>query len=67
MELSHKNGSLRVNYSDRLVSLLKEVRQLTGLGYPLPAKILQCANTAQKFYKDAIILKKVNLIKHRPK
>lgn len=59
MDLSHKSGTLRVNYSDRLVSLLREVRQLTGLGYPVPAKIQQCANTAQKFYKHAIVLKQV--------
>lgn len=61
MDLSHKNGTLRVNYSDRLVSLLREVRQLTGLGYPIPAKIQQCANTAQKFYKHAIVLKQVSI------
>lgn len=60
MELQHKKGTLRVNYSDRLVRLLREVRQLTGLGYPVPAKIQHCATTAHKFYKHAIILKQVH-------
>ncbi|XP_047247257.1 cytoplasmic dynein 2 heavy chain 1 isoform X2 [Girardinichthys multiradiatus] len=59
MELDHVDGHLKIHYSDRLVSLLKEVRQLSALGFPIPAKIQQAANTADKFYRQAIILKQV--------
>ncbi|PNI44695.1 DYNC2H1 isoform 3 [Pan troglodytes] len=59
MELDSKDGSLKVHYSDRLVILLREVRQLSALGFVIPAKIQQVANIAQKFCKQAIILKQV--------
>ena len=54
-------SSYKVQYSDRLVSLLREVRQLSGLGFLVPAKIQHTAATAMKFYKHAVSLKKVNL------
>ncbi|KAI2656493.1 Cytoplasmic dynein 2 heavy chain 1 [Labeo rohita] len=57
MELDHMDGKLKIQYSDRLVSLLREVRQLSALGFTIPAKIQQAANTADKFYRQAIILK----------
>ncbi|XP_067663541.1 cytoplasmic dynein 2 heavy chain 1-like isoform X1 [Haliotis asinina] len=59
MELNQKDGKLRVNYSDRLVTLLREVRQLSAIGFAVPAKIQQVANTAQKFYRHGVILKQV--------
>uniref|UniRef100_A0A9J7YQK8 Cytoplasmic dynein 2 heavy chain 1 n=1 Tax=Cyprinus carpio carpio TaxID=630221 RepID=A0A9J7YQK8_CYPCA len=59
MELDHMDGKLKIQYSDRLVSLLREVRQLSALGFTIPAKIQQAANTADKFYRQAIILKQV--------
>uniref|UniRef100_A0A8C8DIA2 Dynein cytoplasmic 2 heavy chain 1 n=1 Tax=Oryzias sinensis TaxID=183150 RepID=A0A8C8DIA2_9TELE len=59
MDLDHADGRLKIHYSDRLVSLLREVRQLSALGFPVPAKIQQAANTADKFYREAIVLKQV--------
>ncbi|XP_028975291.2 cytoplasmic dynein 2 heavy chain 1 isoform X3 [Esox lucius] len=59
MELDHIDGKLKIQYSDRLVMLLREVRQLSALGFPIPARIQQAANTADKFYRQAIILKQV--------
>uniref|UniRef100_A0A8C6BTL0 Dynein cytoplasmic 2 heavy chain 1 n=1 Tax=Monodon monoceros TaxID=40151 RepID=A0A8C6BTL0_MONMO len=59
MELDPNDGSLKVHYSDRLVILQREVRQLSALGFVIPAKIQQVANIAQKFCKQAIILKQV--------
>ncbi|XP_008299945.1 cytoplasmic dynein 2 heavy chain 1 [Stegastes partitus] len=59
MDLDHVDGKLKIQYSDRLVSLLREVRQLSALGFPIPAKIQQAANTADKFYRQAIVLKQV--------
>uniref|UniRef100_A0A8C9S5I7 Cytoplasmic dynein 2 heavy chain 1 n=1 Tax=Scleropages formosus TaxID=113540 RepID=A0A8C9S5I7_SCLFO len=59
MELDHVDGKLKIQYSDRLVTLLREVRQLSALGFAIPAKIQQAANTADKFYRQALILKQV--------
>lgn len=59
MDLDHADGRLKIQYSDRLVSLLREVRQLSALGFAIPAKIQQAANTADKFYRQAIVLKQV--------
>lgn len=58
MELDPNDGSLKVHYSDRL-RFFWEVRQLSALGFVIPAKIQQVANIAQKFCKQAIILKQV--------
>uniref|UniRef100_A0A670Y532 Dynein cytoplasmic 2 heavy chain 1 n=1 Tax=Pseudonaja textilis TaxID=8673 RepID=A0A670Y532_PSETE len=59
MELNHSDGALKIHYSDRLVTLLREVRQLSALGFLIPAKIQQASNTAEKFCKQAVILKQV--------
>lgn len=59
MDLNKSDGKLHVNYSDRLVTLLREVRQLTSLGFTVPAKIQHVAATAQRFYRHGVILKQV--------
>lgn len=59
MELDHRDGKLYVHYSDRLVGLLREVRQLAALGFRIPSKIHSAVSYAQKFYKQAVILKQV--------
>ena len=59
MELAHSDGKLRVHYSDRLVTLLREVRQLSAFGFSIPIKIQQTAAMADKFYKHGVILKQV--------
>ncbi|CAG6004611.1 unnamed protein product [Menidia menidia] len=59
MDLDHVDGRLKIQYSDRLVTLLREVRQLSAFGFPIPAKIQQAAKTADKFYRHAIVLKQV--------
>ena len=62
MELNHGDGKLYVNYGDRLVTLLREVRTLTALGFPIPAKIQHVANVGNKFYRHGVILKQVGLL-----
>ncbi|KAL8191062.1 UNVERIFIED_CONTAM: Cytoplasmic dynein 2 heavy chain 1, partial [Gekko kuhli] len=59
MELDHSDGALKIHYSDRLVILIREVRQLSAFGFVIPAKIQQASNIAQKFFKQAVILKQV--------
>lgn len=59
MEFDNSDGKLQVYYSDRLVSLLREVRQLSALGISVPSKISSTAKTAQKFYRHGVMLKQV--------
>lgn len=59
MELNHSDGKLQVNYGDRLVTLLREVRHLTAMGFNIPSKIQTTAHTAQRFYRHGVILKQV--------
>lgn len=61
MDLDHVDGKLKIHYSDRLSSLLREVRQLAALGFTIPAGIRQAANTADKFYRQAVVLKQASL------
>jgi dynein heavy chain 2 len=63
MHFDHGNGQLMVHYSDRLMGLMREVRQLSALGYTAPAPIVQAASTAKKFYRQAVILKQVRSIR----
>ncbi|CAI8019648.1 Cytoplasmic dynein 2 heavy chain 1, partial [Geodia barretti] len=69
MEFDGRDGKLRVHYSDRLVALLREVRQLSALGLSLPTKIITTAQTARKFYRHGVVLKQVahfyNTIDHQ--
>ena len=60
MELNHADGKLYVNYGDRLVTLMREVRTLTALGFPIPAKIQHTSDVGQKFYRHGIVLKQVS-------
>ncbi|KIH68598.1 dynein heavy chain, region 2 [Ancylostoma duodenale] len=59
MVLEQKRGTLNVNYSDRLIKLLKEVRQLASLGLNIPSKIINCVNQGEKFYRFGVVLKQI--------
>ena len=59
MEIDYSDGLLKVNYSDQLVSLLREVRQLTSLGYPVSLKIQKLAEQASQYYRYGVILQQV--------
>ncbi|EGD76743.1 dynein heavy chain isotype 1B [Salpingoeca rosetta] len=59
MQFDSRDGHLTVHYSDRLMALLREVRQLRALGLVVPADILKSVTTAKAFYKHAVILKQV--------
>ena len=59
MELNTKDGRLHVSYSDRLVTLVREVRMLLQRGFAVPAKIQHVAQVAEKFKMHANILKQV--------
>jgi hypothetical protein len=48
-----------VNYSERLVTLLKDCRQLIEMGMSVSDKIRAAAADAEKFYRYGVMLKKV--------
>jgi len=52
-------GDLVVNYDERLVRLLREVRQLTELKCPIHKKIRVKAANAEKYYRHGVRLIKV--------
>ena len=61
MEFDLKDGLLTINYSERLVLLLREVRQLAELGFRklIPAKIIDTVELGKRFYKEALTLKQI--------
>ncbi|KAI8844037.1 dynein heavy chain and region D6 of dynein motor-domain-containing protein [Chytriomyces cf. hyalinus JEL632] len=59
MEMNQKDGSLRVNFDESLVTLIREVRQLMGFGHMIPQKILKAIESLRKFYRYGVILKQV--------
>jgi dynein heavy chain 2 len=52
-----EGGRLQVHYSERLVTLLKEARQLSALGCRIPKEVDEALSTAEKFYQNAMKLK----------
>lgn len=59
MDISAHDGNLVVNFSEQLVLLLREVRQLRELGFDVPARIQDAAAGAERFYRFGVSLKKV--------
>ncbi|KAL6598153.1 dynein heavy chain and region D6 of dynein motor-domain-containing protein [Neocallimastix sp. 'constans'] len=59
MEIDYSDGHLKVNYSDQLVSFLREVRQLTSMGFPVSLKIQKLAEQASQYYRYGVILQQV--------
>jgi dynein heavy chain 2 len=53
---------MHVNYDSHLVRLVREVRQLTVLGYKIPLKIQEAADLAKKFMRQAKALEQVTYI-----
>jgi len=64
MEIDSHDGKLRVAYADRLVTLLNEVRQLSSLGYEIPAKIIKFVEIGKKYHQYGVELQAVRLDKH---
>lgn len=55
------NGSreMQVYYSDDLVALLRQLRQLTEMGYTLPNEISKILQPAERYFRHALKLKQV--------
>ncbi|CAH8846367.1 unnamed protein product [Trichobilharzia szidati] len=59
LTLSSVDGHLEVGFPDGLVQLQREVRLLGGLGYPMPYKIIQAIDQAEKISQYAVMLKQI--------
>ena len=61
MEINLADNLLKVNNSDKLIMLLKEVRQLSEMGFrsQMPEIIHKTAEDGKRFYKEALALKQI--------
>jgi dynein heavy chain 2 len=58
MEFDYEAGGLlKVNYSEKLVTLVKDARILGEHGFNIPKEIHQITENAKKFYKEGVTLK----------
>ena len=59
MEIDSVSGNMIVNYSESLVALLRDTRQLSGLGFAIPRDIQRAAAEGEKYFRFGVQLKKV--------
>jgi len=60
MEFDYEAGGLlKVNYSDKLVTLVKDARVLGEHGFKIPKPVHAVTENAKKFYKEGVTLKQV--------
>jgi len=52
-------GLLKVNYSEKLVTLVKDARALGEHGFPPDKSITAIVDRAKKFYKEGVALKQI--------
>lgn len=50
---------LKVNYSEKLVTLVKDGRALLELGFKVDEKLSKIIDNAKKFYKEGVCLKQI--------
>ena len=54
MELDIDSGVMKVNYSDNLICLIREYRQITELGFKkINKQIIDTIEIGKKFFKEA--------------
>ena len=60
MEFDYEAGGLlKVNYSEKLVTLVKDSRAIGELGFPIDGNINGIVDKAKKFYKEGVALKQI--------
>ncbi len=59
MEFDHTAGDLLVNYSEKLVTLVKDARAIGELGFQYDKTIFKIVEQAKKFYKEGVCLKQI--------
>lgn len=60
LTLDPANGRLVVNFSDRIVALLREMRQMAAWGVAIPLKMQHYADSMQKLFRHGAVLKQVS-------
>lgn len=51
MTFDSANAHVKTHFNDQLVTLLREVRQLQGLGFAIRKDVLNEVEVANKFYR----------------
>ena len=59
LEIEQPSGRLVVNFSERFVSLIREVRLLTTAGFRVPEAIIKRADSAKRVYDYGTVLMQV--------
>lgn len=60
MEFDYQAGGiLKVNFSEKLLTLVKDVRILSEMGFKIPRGLAAITENAKKFYREGVKLKKV--------
>ena len=60
MEFDIEAGDLlKVNYSEKLVTLVKDARAIGEHGFPKDSRITAIVDQAKKFYKEGVALKQI--------
>jgi len=60
MEIEKVSGVLKVKYNEKkIVTLIKDVRQLTELGHKIPKDLNQIIENVRKFYREGVTLRQV--------
>ena len=60
MEIDYNTGVLKVQYNEKkIVTLIKDVRQLTELGFKIPKQLTQIIENVRKFYREGVTLRQV--------
>lgn len=54
-----EGGLLKVNYSEKLVTLVKDARAIGEHGFPVDKHIVDIVRQAKKFYKEGVALKQI--------
>lgn len=57
MTFDSQNAHVKTHFNDQLVVLLREVRQLQSLGFPIKRDVLIEVETANKFYRSVNLLR----------
>ena len=60
MEIDYTTGLLKVQYNEKkIVTLIKDVRQLTELGFKIPRQLNDIIENVRKFYREGVTLRQV--------
>lgn len=60
MEIDYTTGLLKVQYNEKkIVTLIKDVRQLTELGFKIPKQLNEIIENVRKFYREGVTLRQV--------